>query len=222
MHPKSKENQNKMWASWSDYPTKYSRISHFISVFKYMPLAALTLYGLPAYQNSDARLVFEERKFFHITPLLRAPLQHFYTFEAPSPPLLHFYLFPSPTPHFYCFPSNTTFLSQTGFLIRKLSNYKQSPSQIPRCGHCWPGSIVLRGGGGGGPETLFSPSMNSTIERGLLLFHLPLIDWRIRILAEKTAINSVFSVTLPVYSLLCIWYTWTLNKKHIWVVYEIR
>ena len=50
-------------------------------------------------QNSDARLVFEERNFFHITPLLRAPPPHFYTFEAPSPPLPHFYLFPPPTPH---------------------------------------------------------------------------------------------------------------------------
>lgn len=93
-----------------------------------------------------------------------------------------------------------TFISQTGFLIRKLSNNKQSPSQIPWCGHCWPGSIVLRGGV---PETLFPPSMNSTIERGLLLFHLPLTGWRIRILGKK-AINSVFSVTRPVYSLFCI------------------
>ena len=59
-------------------------------------------------QNSDARLVFEERKFCHITPLLRVPPPHFYTFEAPSPPLPHFYSFPPPTPHFYCFPSNTT------------------------------------------------------------------------------------------------------------------
>ena len=50
-------------------------------------------------QNSDARLVFEERKFFHITPVLRAPPPHFYTFEAPSPPLPHFHLFPPPTPH---------------------------------------------------------------------------------------------------------------------------
>ena len=50
-------------------------------------------------QNSDARLVFEERNFFLITPLLRAPPPHFYTFEAPSPPLPHFYLFPPPTPH---------------------------------------------------------------------------------------------------------------------------
>ena len=41
-----------------------------------------------------------------------------------------------------------TFLSHWDrVLIRKLSNYKQSPSQqIPWCGHCWPGSIVLRGG----------------------------------------------------------------------------
>ena len=50
-------------------------------------------------QNSDARLVFQERKFCHITPSLRAPPPNFYTFEVPSPPL----------PHFYCFPSNTTF-----------------------------------------------------------------------------------------------------------------
>ena len=60
-------------------------------------------------QNSDARLVFEERKFFHITPVLRAPPPHFHTFEAPSPPPPHFYLFPPLTPHFYCFLSNTTF-----------------------------------------------------------------------------------------------------------------
>ena len=60
-------------------------------------------------QNSDARLVFQERKFSHITPSLRAPPPHFYTFEAPSPPLPHFYRVPPPTPHFYCFPSNTTF-----------------------------------------------------------------------------------------------------------------
>ena len=59
-------------------------------------------------QNSDARLVFEERQFCHITPLLRVPPPHFYTFKAPSPPLPHFYSFPPPTPHFYCFPSNTT------------------------------------------------------------------------------------------------------------------
>ena len=59
-------------------------------------------------QNSDARLVFEERKFCHITPLLRAPPPHFYTFKAPSPPLPHFYSFPPPIPHFYCFPFNTT------------------------------------------------------------------------------------------------------------------
>ena len=54
-------------------------------------------------QNSDARLVFEERNFFHITPVLRATPPHFYTFEAPSPPL-HI----SISSHFYCFPSNTT------------------------------------------------------------------------------------------------------------------
>lgn len=85
-----------------------------------MPLAALTI-AIACYlaywrirfrncriQNSNARLVFEERKFFHITPLLKAPPPHFYTFEAPSPPLPHFYSFPPPTPHFYCFPSNTT------------------------------------------------------------------------------------------------------------------
>ena len=84
-----------------------------------MPLAALTI-AIACYlaywrirfrncriQNSDARLVFEERKFFHITPLLKAPPPHFYTFEAPSPPLPHFYSFPPPTPHFYCFPSKT-------------------------------------------------------------------------------------------------------------------
>ena len=35
-------------------------------------------------QNSDARLVFEETKFFHITPLARAPRPHFHTFEAPD------------------------------------------------------------------------------------------------------------------------------------------
>ena len=91
-----------------------------MSVFKYMLLAALTI-AIACYiafwpirfrncrmQNYDARLVFEERKFCHITPLLRAPPPHFYTFEAPSPPLPHFYRFPPPTPHFYCFPSNTT------------------------------------------------------------------------------------------------------------------
>ena len=85
-----------------------------------MPLAALTI-AIACYiafwpirfrncrmQNSDARLVFEERKFCHITPLLRAPPPHFYTFEAPPPPLPHFYRLPPPTPHFYCFPSNTT------------------------------------------------------------------------------------------------------------------
>ena len=60
-------------------------------------------------QNSDARLVFEESKFCHITPLLRAPPPQFYTFKAPSPPLPHFYSFPPPTPHFYCFPFNITF-----------------------------------------------------------------------------------------------------------------
>ena len=86
-----------------------------------MPSAALTI-AIACYmaywrirfrncriQNSDERLVFEERKFFHITPVLRAPPPHFYTFDAPSPPLPHFYLFPPPTPHFYCFPFNTTF-----------------------------------------------------------------------------------------------------------------
>ena len=85
-----------------------------------MPLAALTI-AIACYiafwpirfrncrmQNSDARLVFEESKFCHITPLLRAPPPHFYTFEAPSSPLPHFYRLPPPTPHFYCFPSNTT------------------------------------------------------------------------------------------------------------------
>ena len=85
-----------------------------------MPLAALTI-AIACYiafwpirfrncrmQNSDARLVFEERKFCHITPLLTAPPPHFYTFEAPSPPLPHFYRLPPPTPHFYCFPSTTS------------------------------------------------------------------------------------------------------------------
>ena len=85
-----------------------------------MPLAALTI-AIACYialwpirfrncrmQNSDARLVFEESNFCHITPLLRAPPPHFYTFEAPSSPLPHFYRLPPPTPHFYCFPSNTT------------------------------------------------------------------------------------------------------------------
>ena len=90
------------------------------SVFKYMPLAALTIATAcyMAYrrirfrnyriQNSDTRLVFAEKNFCHITPLLRAPPPQFYTFEAPPPPLPHFYSFPPPTPHFYCFPSNTT------------------------------------------------------------------------------------------------------------------
>ena len=60
-------------------------------------------------QTSDALLVFDKkRKFFHITPLLRAIPPHFYTFEARSPPLPRFYLFRPSTPHFYCFPSNTT------------------------------------------------------------------------------------------------------------------
>ena len=87
-------------------------------------------------QNSDARLVFEERKFFHITPLLRAPPPHFYTFEAATSTFLslsssnttfllfsiqhhlhHISLFPPPhrhthrhtlSAHSYCFPSTTS------------------------------------------------------------------------------------------------------------------
>ena len=103
------------WRRYVDVTLNSNLLPRGISVFKYMPLAALSLYGLPAYQIQKLQNpklwcapCIRRKKFFSYYTIAKSPSTTFlylwgsFTTTSTFPSLSS-----SNTTHFYCFPSNT-------------------------------------------------------------------------------------------------------------------